>query len=50
MGAVAYGFLAHAMGPRTAILIPSIGMLTIVAAVAAFSKLRELDEPSLHSA
>src|SRR5258706_4237603 len=37
VGAVAYGFLAHAIGPRTAILIPSVGMLTIVAAVAAFS-------------
>ena len=43
-GALAYGFLAHAIGPKTAILIPGFGMLAIIGAVAVFSKLRRLDE------
>ena len=44
LGAVAYGFLAHAIGPKIAILIPGFGMLAIVGAVAVFSKLWRLDE------
>lgn len=44
LGAVVYGVLAHAIGPRTAILIPGLGMLAIVGGVAAFSRLRHLDE------
>ena len=44
LGAVAYGFLAHAIGPKTAILIPGLGMLAIIGAVTVFSKLRTLDE------
>ena len=43
-GAVFYGVLAHAIGPRAAILAPGVLMLVIVAAVAAFSRLRHLDE------
>jgi len=44
-GAVLYGVLAHAIGPRAAILFPGLGMLLVVGAVAAFSRLRDLDEP-----
>ena len=42
VGAVAYGFLAQAVGARTAILVPGLLMLAIVAVVAATSKLRGL--------
>jgi MFS family permease len=42
IGAVAYGFLAHAIGARLSILVPSLGMLAIVTVVAATSKLRQL--------
>jgi MFS family permease len=45
-GAVLYGVLAHAIGPRAAILFPGLGMLLIVVGVAAFSRLRDLDEPA----
>jgi MFS family permease len=44
LGAVAYGFIAHAIGPRPALLIPAIGMMLIVIPVAAFSRLRGLRE------
>jgi MFS family permease len=43
-GAVLYGVLAHAIGPRAAILFPGLGMLVIVAAVALRSQLWRLDE------
>ena len=43
-GAVFYGVLAHAIGPRSAILVPGAMMLVIVGSVAAFSRLRHLDE------
>ena len=43
-GAVFYGVLAHAIGPRAAILFPGMLMLVIVAGVATFSRLRHLDE------
>jgi len=43
LGAVAYGFLAHAIGPRPAILVPALGMLAITVAVAARSRLRHLE-------
>jgi hypothetical protein len=33
-------------GPRAAILFPGLGMLLIVVGVAAFSRLRDLDEPA----
>ncbi len=42
LGAVAYGYLAHAVGPHTAILVPGFGMLTIVACVYLFTDLRRL--------
>lgn len=42
LGAVVYGVLAHEIGPRAAILVPSILMGVIVAAVAARSRLRSL--------
>ena len=42
LGAVAYGVLAHEIGPRLAILFPAILMGIIVAAVAARSRLRTL--------
>jgi MFS family permease len=45
-GAVLYGVLAHAIGPRAAILIPGLGMLMIVAAVTLRSQLWRLDEAS----
>lgn len=43
-GAVVYGVLAHAIGPHAAILFPGLGMLAVVGAVTAFSRLRHLDE------
>lgn len=43
-GAVLYGVLAHAIGPRAAILFPGLGMLVIVAAVALRSQLWSLTE------
>jgi len=43
-GAVVYGFLAHAFGPRLSIIIPGVLMLAIVAGVLAFSRLWQLDE------
>lgn len=43
IGAVAYGVLAHAIGPRLSILVPALGMLAIVAGVAARSRLRTLE-------
>jgi len=42
LGAVAYGYLAHAVGPHTAILVPGFGMLTVVAFVYLFTDLRRL--------
>ena len=42
LGAVVYGVLAHEIGPRPAILVPSILMAVIVAAVATRSRLRAL--------
>jgi len=42
VGALAYGFLAHAVGPRIALLAPALGMLAIVSAVAARSRLARL--------
>jgi MFS family permease len=50
VGAVAYGFIAHAIGPRMAILIPAIGMLAVASAVGVFSRLKDLEEPSPASA
>jgi len=43
-GAVLYGVLAHAIGPRAAILFPGLGMLVIVGAVTMLSQLWRLDE------
>ncbi|MCA6226105.1 MAG: MFS transporter [Phenylobacterium sp.] len=43
-GAVLYGVLAHAIGPRAAILFPGLGMMAIVAAVALRSELWRLEE------
>ena len=43
-GAVLYGVLAHAIGPRAAILFPGLGMLVIVGAVTMASQLWRLDE------
>ena len=43
-GAVLYGVMAHAIGPHAAILFPGLGMLAVVGSVAAFSRLRHLDE------
>jgi MFS family permease len=45
-GAVLYGVLAHAIGPRAAILIPGLAMLVIVTAVALRSQLWRLGEAS----
>jgi len=42
LGAVVYGVLAHEIGPRPAILVPSLLMGVIVAAVATRSRLRTL--------
>jgi MFS family permease len=42
LGAVAYGYLAHAIGPHAAILVPGFGMLTIVTGVYLFTDLRRL--------
>jgi MFS family permease len=44
LGAVVYGFLAHAIGPKLAILVPGFLMLAIVGSVAAVSRLWRLDE------
>ena len=44
-GAVLYGVLAHAIGPRAAILFPGLGMLLVVGAVSMLSQLWSLDEP-----
>ena len=44
IGALAYGFLAHAIGARTAILVPALGMMATAAAVATFSRLRNLED------
>ncbi|MFO1014510.1 MAG: MFS transporter [Caulobacteraceae bacterium] len=44
VGAVFYGVLAHAIGPRLSILVPAAGMLAVTAAVAAFSRLRHLED------
>ncbi|WGM40132.1 MFS transporter [Caulobacter sp. NIBR1757] len=44
LGALAYGFLAKAVGPHTAILVPGLLMLGLVSAVFTFSPLRHLDE------
>lgn len=43
-GAVLYGVLAHAIGPHAAVLVPGVGMLVIVGAVTALSRLRHLNE------
>ena len=43
-GAVLYGVLAHAIGPRAAILFPGLGMLLVVGAVALRSQLWSLAE------
>lgn len=43
-GAVFYGVLAHAIGPRSAILFPGLLMLAIIGSVAVLSRLRHLDE------
>lgn len=45
-GTVLYGVLAHAIGPRAAILFPGLGMLLVVISVTALSQLRDLDEPA----
>ena len=44
LGAVAYGFLAKALGAHTAILIPGLMMLVLVAAVFTFSKLKTVGD------
>ena len=44
LGAVSYGFLAKAVGPHLAILVPGLLMLTLVACVFTFSPLRHLNE------
>ncbi|NBU29612.1 MAG: hypothetical protein EBS42_15790 [Caulobacteraceae bacterium] len=44
LGAVAYGFLAKAIGPHMAVLAPGALMLAILAAVYAMSPLRHLDD------
>ena len=44
IGAVTYGYLAGALGPHTAILIPGTLMLACVTGVAVFSKLWNLTE------
>ena len=47
IGAVAYGFLAHAIGPGRSIVIPAVGMFTIALVVALRSRLWSLeDEPA----
>ncbi|MDZ4371851.1 MAG: MFS transporter [Phenylobacterium sp.] len=42
LGAVAYGVLAHEIGPRVSLLVPSLLMLAIVGTVARRSQLRHL--------
>lgn len=44
VGAVFYGVLAHAIGPRLSILVPAFGMLAVALGVAAFSRLRHLED------
>jgi MFS family permease len=44
LGAVAYGFLAKAIGPHMAVLVPGLLMLATLALVYALSPLRSLDE------
>ena len=44
LGAVSYGFLAKAVGPHLAILVPGLLMLILVASVYFLSPLRHLDE------
>lgn len=44
LGAFAYGFLAKALGPHTAILVPGLLMVGLVAAVFTLSPLRRLAE------
>ena len=47
IGAVAYGFLAHAIGPAPAILGPALGMLAIAIAVALRSRLWGLTDEAV---
>jgi MFS family permease len=44
LGALAYGFLAKAIGPHAAIMVPGLLMLTLVAGVFFLSPLRHLSE------
>ncbi|MDB5472087.1 MAG: hypothetical protein JWR84_3647 [Caulobacter sp.] len=44
LGAVAYGFLAKAVGPHLAILVPGFLMLGLVSVVFTLSPLRHLNE------
>jgi len=45
LGAVAYGVLAHRIGPHLSLLVPSLLMLAIVGTVAKRSRLRFLGRP-----
>jgi MFS family permease len=44
LGAVAYGYLAHAYDPRLVVLFPGLLMLVVVACVFAFSQLRHVGD------
>lgn len=45
IGALIDGYLAQAMGPHRAILIPGVLMLVLVGAIFAFSRLKDLGNP-----